>query len=211
MQIRTMTSTVRTLVLAATLAGTFSTTAAAQMDDPIQRSNTAGFNLGLFLNGSAAQVEDADETDSGAGLSLHAGYGFTPNVGVFARLSAAAIQAEGFEDDQYALAHFDLGLRYSFGSTASPVRPYLSGAVSGRAASFDLGSEGMLDVRGSGFTAGGGLEYFVQPNLAIEGGLSFSFGEFNEGRLDGSEWVDLDDEALDMNTTRFDLGVSWHP
>jgi opacity protein-like surface antigen len=206
-----MTNTVRALVLATALAGTLTSTAAAQMDEPVLASKTAGFNLGLFLNGSAAQVEDADEADSGAGISLHAGYGFTPSVSVFARLSAASIQAEGFAEDQYALAHFDLGLRYSFGSTASQLRPFLSGAVSGRAASFDLGSEGTLDVRGSGFTGGGGLEYFVRPNLAIEGGLSFSFGEFDEGRLDGSEWVDLEDEALEMNTTRLDLGVSWHP
>lgn len=199
-----MTNPVRTLAAAALLAGALHTPAAAQ-------SNTQGFSVGAFLNGSAAQVEDADEADSGGGLSLHLGYGVNESVSLFARVSGAAIEAEGFAEDQYALAHFDLGARYSFGSTASRLRPFLQGAYSGRAASFDLGSEGTLDVRGSGFTGGGGLEYFVSPTMSIEGGLSFTSGEFNEGRLDGSEWVDLDDTSFDMTTTRVDLGVTWHP
>jgi opacity protein-like surface antigen len=203
-----MKNTVRALVLAA-LAGTVALPAAAQLEDPVVRSNAQGFNLGLFLNGSAADVDD--EVESGGGLSLHAGYGFTQNLGLFARLSAAAIQSEGLEDDQYGLAHFDLGLRYSVGSTASALRPFVQGGLTSRAAAFDLGSEGLLETRGTGFTAGGGLEYFVSPALAIEGGLSFSFGEMDEGRLDGSEWVDLEEAAIDMRTTRFDLGVSWHP
>lgn len=208
-----MKNTVRTLTLATLLAGAAAAPLAAQTDPDFlpARSKTAGFHLGVFLNGSAAQVEDADEADSGGGLSLHLGYGVNDNFSLFARASGAAIQAEGFAEDQYTLAHVDLGGRYSFGTTAAALRPFLQAAFSGRAASFDLGSEGMLDVRGSGFTGGGGLEYFVNPNLAIEGGLLFSFGEFNEGRLDGSEWVDLEDASLDMNTTRFDLGISWHP
>lgn len=200
-----MTIAIRALALAAVVAGTLSTPAVAQ------QSNTAGLNLGLFLNGTAAQVEDSDENDTGGGLSLHLGYGFSQSFQLFARASASAIESEGFEDDQFALAHFDVGGRFSFGSTAIALRPYVQAAFSGRAASFDLGSEGQLDVRGSGLSAGGGLEYFVSPSLAIEGGLSFTFGEFNEGRLDEGEWLDLDDAAFEMNTTRVDLGISWHP
>lgn len=202
-----MTNTVRTLAAAGILAAALHTPAAAQME----QSSIKGFNLGLFLNGSAAQVEDADEPDSGGGVSLHLGYGVNESVSLFLRGSGAAIQAEGFAEDEYALAHFDLGARYSFGSTASRLRPFIQAAYSGRAASFDLGPEGTLDVRGSGITGGGGLEYFVSPALAIEAGLSFTGGEFTEGRLDDSEWVDLDDASIDMTTTRFDLGISWHP
>lgn len=200
-----MTIAIRAFAAAAILAGTLSTPAVAQ------RSNTAGFNLGLSLNGTAAQVEDSDENDTGGGLSLHLGYGFSQSFQLFAQASAASIESEGFEDDQFALAHFDVGGRFSFGNTSTPIRPYVQAAFSGRAASFDLGADGTLDVRGSGLTAGGGLEYFVTPSLAIEGGLSFTFGEFNEGRLDDGDWVDLEDAAFEMNTTRFDVGVSWHP
>lgn len=205
-----MQNIVRALVLGAALAGTVAP-AAAQFDEPEARSSTRGFNLGLSLSSAAAVVEDADEADSGGGLSLHAGYGFNDNVSVFTRLSAAAIQSEGFEDDQYALAHFDLGLRYSFAGPGSALRPFVQGAYSGRGMSMDLGSEGQLDMRGNGFTGGVGLEYFVSPRLAIEGSFSYTAGELNEGRLDGSEWVDLEDASMDLGSGRLDLGISWHP
>lgn len=201
----TMTIAIRALAVAAVLAGTLSTPALAQ------RSNTAGVNLGLFLNGTAAEVEDGDEIDSGGGITLHLGYGFSQSFQLFARATASNIESEGFEDDQYALAHFDVGGRFSFGNTGSALRPFVQGAFSGRAASFDLGADGTLDVRGSGLSAGGGLEYFVTEALAIEAGLAWTFGEFTEGRVDDGDWEGLEDFSFEMNTTRFDLGVSWHP
>jgi hypothetical protein len=200
-----MTITVRALAVAAVLAGTLSTPVLAQ------RSNTSGFNLGVYLSPTAAEVEDADEADTGIGISLHLGYGFGEHFQVFARGAGANIESEGFVNDEFVLAHFDLGGRYSFATSASAVRPYLQAAFSGRAASFDLGNEGTLEVRGSGLTGGGGLEYFLSPSLAVEGGLSFTFGEFNEGRLDDGDWEDLDDAAFEINTTRLDIGISWHP
>ncbi len=203
--------TVRTLVLAATLAGTLSTTAAAQFDAPgAPRSNTAGLNLGVFLNGSAIQAEDSDVVESGGGVSLHLGYGVTPNVSLFMRVNGAVIQPSG-ADAEYALAHFDLGARYSFGGTALALRPFVQGAVSGRGFAADMGSQGTLQARGPGFTGGAGVEYFFNPNLALEAGLSLSFGEFNEGRMDDSDWVDFGDDAFSATSSRFDIGISWHP
>lgn len=206
-----MKNPVRTLALAAALAATLDTAAAAQIDAPgAQRSNTSGFHVGVFLNGSAVTLEDSDVVESGGGGSLHLGYGFNPNVSLFVRANAAEIQSdEG--GDSYTMAHFDLGARYSFASEASALRPFIQAAVSGRAFAADLGSEGTLEARGSGFTAGAGLEYFFTPAVALEAGLSYSFGEFNEGRLGGGEWVDFEDEAFSATSARVDLGVSFHP
>jgi hypothetical protein len=200
-----MTSSVRMLALAAVLAGTFATGAQAQA-----RSNTAGFNLGVFLNGTALDVEDADEIESGAGGSVHLGYGFNQSIQIFTRIGAASIEPEGGADS-YTVAHVDLGARYTFGSEMSALRPFVLAAVTGRAASFDLGDDDTIDLRGPALTAGVGLGYFVSPSLAIEGGFSFSFGEFNEGRLNDDDWEDLEDEAIKANSTRFDLGLSWYP
>jgi opacity protein-like surface antigen len=206
-----MKNTVRTLALAATLAATLNTAAAAQLDPPVDaRSNGSGFHLGVFLNGSAVKVEDSDVVESGGGGSLHLGYGFTENVSAFVRANAADIQVED-SDQSYILAHFDIGARYSFGSASAALRPFVQGAFSGRAFSLDAGSAGTLEARGPGFTAAAGLEYFFTPRVAVEAGLSYSFGEFNEGRLDGGEWVDFEDEAFSATSTRFDLGVSFHP
>jgi Outer membrane protein beta-barrel domain len=205
----TMKNTVRALALAASLAGALCTSAAAQVA-PASRSNTAGPHLGVFLNGSAVRVEDSDVVESGAGLGVHLGYGFGQNLSVFARVDAASIQPEG-AGDNYGLAHADLGVRYSFGAPSAAFRPFLQGAVSGRAVSFDMGSEGTLDARGAGISAGGGLEYFVSRSVAIEAGLSVSFGELTEGRVGGSDWVNLDNDAINITTSRFDIGLSWHP
>ena len=203
---------VRTLVLAATLAGTFSTTAAAQFDEPVvQRSSVAGFHLGVFLNGSAIQLDGSDVTESGGGGSVHLGYGMNENVSVFLRVNAASIQSDEVPAGSYTMAHADVGLRYSFLKASQALRPFVQGAFSGRAVSIDLGSEGVLDARGTGLSAAAGVEYFVSPKVAFEAALSYSFGTFTEGRLDGGEWVDFSDEAFNATSARVDLGVSWHP
>lgn len=206
-----MKNTVRVLTLAASLAGTFNTAAAAQIDAPgAARSNTAGFHAGLFLNGSSVKLEDSDAVESGGGGSLHLGYGITQNVSVFVRGNAAQIQSDA-GDDSYTMAHFDIGARYSFASAASALRPFVQGAVSGRAFSADLAGQGTLEARGPGFTAAAGLEYFFTPAIAMEAGLSYSLGKFNEGRLGGGEWVDFEDDAFNATSARFDIGVSIHP
>lgn len=207
-----MKNIVRTFALAATLAGTITTTAAAQMDTPAPlRSKTAGFNLGVYLNGSAVQVEDSDVIESGAGGSVHLGYGVTPNVSLFLRVNGAAIESDDVPSGSYTMAHVDIGARYSFLGSSTAWRPFVQGAFNGRAVSIDEGSAGTLDARGPGFSAGAGLEYFVTPRVAVEAGLSYSFGEFNEGRVDGGEWVDFEEESFNATSSRFDLGVSWHP
>lgn len=207
-----MKSTVHAIACAAVLACALSTPAAAQMEEPIARSKTAGVSLGVFANGSAATLEGSDEVDSGGGVTLSLGYGFTDNVSVFASVTGASVQPESPDDaSDYALAHADLGLRFAFASTRSALRPFVQAAVNGRAASFDFGNEGTVDARGSGFTGGVGLSWFASPALALEAGLSYTIGKFDEGRVDDSDWVDLGDDALEINSTRVDLGVSWHP
>jgi hypothetical protein len=207
---------VRTIALTAALAGTLSTAAAAQTVEPgfdaaQARSNTAGFGLGVFLTGSALRVEESDEIESGPGGTVHLGYGINQNVSFFVRITAAEMQAAGGGSDSYVMAHADLGGRYSFASPAAALRPYLQAAVTGRALSFDMGSEGNLEARGPGFTGAVGLEYFVTPRVGMEASLSYTIGKFSEGRLGGGEWIDFDDDAFDAVSSRFDVGFSWHP
>jgi hypothetical protein len=204
-----MKNTLRTLALATALGGALSTSAAAQIDVTAPRSNTAGFNLGAFVNAAGIQVEDSD-AENGVGLGLHLGYGFSQNVSIFARVNVTSIGSDELADN-YNLAHVDLGARYSFGQPSATLRPYLAGALSGHAVSFDLGSSGTLDARGPGLTASGGLEYFLSRTVALEAGLSVSVGKFNEGRIGDSGWVDLDEDELNTTTSRLDIGVSWHP
>lgn len=201
-----MTTPLRTLALASALVFGLSASAAAQqVEAPAVRSNTAGFNLGIFLAGASIQVDGSDETEAGRGGSLHVGYGFNQLVSVFARANAASIASQG-GGANYGMAHVDLGARLSFGSQSAALRPFVQGAVNGRAV-----ADGDLEARGSGLTAGLGVEYFVNPALAVETGFSFSFGDFSEGRLGDGEWLDFGNEAFGATSARFDLGISWHP
>ncbi|MET0400116.1 MAG: outer membrane beta-barrel protein [Longimicrobiaceae bacterium] len=183
--------------------------AAAQVEAPPAVSKTSGLELGVYLNGSALAIENEDEVESGGGLGARLGYGFTDRFQIFAAVTAANVEYSDV-DDTYALGHFDLGGRFSFGSTAAKLRPFVQAAVGGRAVSLDLGGE-TLDLRGAGFTGGAGLAYFLAPSVALDLGLDFTLGQFTEGRADGGDWEDLEDFEFDAQTTRFNIGLAWHP
>jgi hypothetical protein len=87
--------------------------------------NTKGFFAGAAINGSSIQVDDADFGDSdrenGPGLTLHLGYNFTKNLGIFLSGTAATLSFDSEqvgERDDVTLAHGDLGVRGSFPEAA---------------------------------------------------------------------------------------------
>ena len=186
----------------------FATAVHAQVAAPEARSDVGGIVLAAALNGAAIDAEESDEVESGGGLSLRLGYGISENIVLYAELQGANVESADI-DDTYTLTHVDLGGRYHFGGAASALRPFVGAAVTGRGASFDLGDE-TLDIRGPALTLGGGLEYFLSRTVALEAGLKFSFGEFNEGRIGDGDWEDLDEE-VSATTSRLNLGIAWHP
>jgi hypothetical protein len=164
---------------------------------------TSGFVLGAYLTGAGVTVEDSDEADSGAGLTLRLGYGFGDRLAVY-----AAGTGSSMEDGDYNMGHFDLGLRYLL-STAR-LRPYAQGAISGRALVIPfLGTD--LEARGSGVTFGGGLEYSFGRTAALDVGLDYTVGKYTEGRVSGEPWEDLGNESFSSNSARFNVGVVWRP
>jgi hypothetical protein len=183
---------------AALVAAVVAVPAAAQ-----QQYKTSGFQLGAALAGTGIQVEDADEAESGAGLSLRLGYGFTDRVSVFAQGTGASM-----EDGDYDLGHFDLGVRYLF-STAR-LRPYVEGGVGARAVQMEIGGTD-VEVAGGALTLGGGLEYSFGRTAGLDVGLDYTFGEFNQGRLDGGDWEDLESESFSATSARFNVGIVWRP
>jgi opacity protein-like surface antigen len=200
-----MKNMIRTLAFAAMLAGSLSTAAAAQSDAPAPRSRTSGLNLGVFVHRFSAEA-DTTEIDSGTGLGVHVGYGFHRNISVYARGTLAPnepyVRAPEFE-----VAHFELGLRVSPGASSWPIRPFVQGALTRREVYFN----NLTNARANGYTVGGGLEGFVRRDLAIEVGVSRSYGDFDEINAPGIDgWEDVG-EGIDVTTTRVEIGVSWHP
>jgi hypothetical protein len=170
-------------------------------------SQTEGFSVGLYLNGTAARYEDESTIESGAGLGLRVGYGLSSNFDLFAQFTAASVQHDGMSD-RYGVGHFDLGAQYNFGQAQAQLRPFVFGALSGRAVSLDIVD---VDMRGAGFSLGGGLRYFFNPAFAFDMNLGMTFGSLGEGRVGSGSWQDLGNDSVGMTSSRFNLGLSWHP
>jgi opacity protein-like surface antigen len=201
----------RTLIASALLAGTV--LAAGNLD--AQVSKNSGFMLNVHLAGNSIKwdVEGEDtETETGGGLGLGLGYGFGERFALVVNLDAASVSSdgEGAEDEDLALAHFDIGGRLNFGSTASAVRPYLNVAFSGVAeGTTNEDADENVTISGAAYTLGGGLQYFFSPRFALDAALQGSFGEFTQIQV-GDESTEFD-EDVKFTTARLQLGVTWHP
>jgi opacity protein-like surface antigen len=190
-------------VLACALAVAAASPAMAQSTDPeFVRSNTSGLMIGLGLNGSAISGDDfSSETESGGGLDLEFGWGFTPQFALVADLSGASIDSQ--DAGSYTLGHFDLAARYSFAKSSRALIPYLEAGVTGRAVSQDDAT-----LSGAGFSFGGGAQYFLAPSWSLGASLKWTAGKFTQAEVDGETIDDLDIQAT---SARFRMGVSWYP
>jgi len=158
-----------------------------------------GFHLGVHLNGSSLRLHEENTTDSGGGLGLRLGWGFSPNFTAFIGADAATM-----ENGDYTLGQSDLGVRYHFASEARRGAPYLDGTLSYWLAETDLLGP-KVEIAGPAFTLGGGYLHFFSSSVAFDVGLRLGFGRFDEVRSGGVS-ASINESA---NTARFNLGISW--
>ena len=170
----------------------------------------------LIAPGITIEGDDIDGevgTNLGGGLGLQVGYGFTRMFSAFVGFDLARLgsDVEGLEGT-FGLAQFALGGRASFPLVTSPLMPYATVAVGQRALGAEVededGDETDLTFSGFTFDVGGGVQYFLSPKLAIDGGLNVGFGKF--GKLE----IDDDDNDIDVDNTtaiRLRVGVSFFP
>lgn len=188
--------------------------AQAVVSGSVGASSTKGFFIGAQLNGSAVSAEDlSDEIESGGGLGLQLGYGFSPRLALVLDGTGAVITSTG---DEFSLGHFDIALRYAFTGETRRFVPFLEAGISGRAATqkdvtFLVGNSyttGDLSISGTGLTLGGGAQYYVSPKVALGLGLKWTRGEFSTVKYDN---VSVDGLEIDAVTTRFNIGLTWYP
>jgi opacity protein-like surface antigen len=201
----------RTLIASALFAGTMLSAGNLHA----QVSKNSGFLLNLHLAGNSIKWDvegEETERESGGGLGLGLGYGFGERFALVLNLDAASVSSdeEGGGDEDLALAHFDVGGRLNFGSTASALRPYVNVAFSGVAeGTTSEDADENVTISGAGYTLGGGLQYFFSPKFALDAALQGTFGEFTKIQV-GDESADFD-EDIKFTTARLQLGVTWHP
>ncbi len=192
--------------------GTAAAAQAPRAESRGRQSVTDRFWLGVGLEGNGLLANDAlnSGTDSGGGIGLSAGYGFSPRWALYAALSGASMTASDFSGT-YALGHFDLGTRLHFRNESRRVRPFVQAGLSGRAVTQDfyVGSRAYrVEASGAGVSFGGGLNAHFTPALAFSGGITWSVGNFSVYKVNGLE-VPVD--SLGATSARVHLGLVWFP
>jgi hypothetical protein len=162
-----------------------------------QASRTQGGMAGVRLVGSVLTVDG--ETHQGAGLGFIVGIGFNPAVALY--LNVDGVVLDGGLDN---LWNVELGVRYTFGTNAQALRPFVNAGVGGAVLRFTEESQ-RVDMRGPGGTVGAGLNYFFTPGVALDAAFQLSAGRFDNLLIDGRAF--RMDEHEPFTISRLQLGV----
>lgn len=207
-------------LIIATLAASLGLAGSAQA----QRSERPAIPSSRFvLNGHSTaalgtSVGDAFgslSTGTGLGAGVEVGYLITPRLVAYAGLDIAKQPLEvAWADGDFGLTHLEAGVRLNLPLPRSKALPYVGAWVGRRSlttqvVNLDTGTEADLSMSGMAFGASGGVQVFVSPHLALDGGVSLGFGNMGNVKLDGQkqDWGRPDNTT----TTRIRFGANWYP
>ena len=155
------------------------------------------------------------DTHSGLGAGVELGYRVTPRLLAYAGVDIAKQGINEVDlDGDFGLTHIEAGARLSFPITGSKLMPYVGGWVGRRSLTttvddFETGTSSDLSLSGFGGGASGGVQYFVSPSLALDGGVSLGIGKMGNVKVDGhkEDWG----TPNNTTTTRLRFGANWYP
>lgn len=178
-----------------------------------QESTTRGLSLALYLQGASLSVEGGDPGGGGGG-GLRVGYGINRTVTLFLRTDASKTTVEDAEiEGEWTLGHAELGGRFHFANSLRSWVPWAEVALGGRAVTVDNAevegeAEEQVTFSGTSFSLGGGLDFYFSESLALDLGLAWSSGEFDEIEVGA---VSLSGFDLDARSFRLNVGLAWWP
>jgi opacity protein-like surface antigen len=178
-----------------------------------QSSTTRGLSLALYLQGASLSVENADPAGGGGG-GLRVGYGFNRIVTGFIRFDGSKIDVDDATvEGEWSLGHAEIGARFHFANSLRRWVPWLEASAGARAVSVEdavVEGDEAADVsfNGTAFSVGGGLDFYMSQNWALDVGLAWTGGEFNEIEVGA---VSVSGFDIDAQSFRFNLGVAWWP
>ena len=161
-------------------------------------------------------VEEGDlRTSTGLGGGVQVGYLITRRITAYAGFELAKQNSavDGITGD-FGLTHLEAGARMSFPTHSSKTLPYVGLWVGRRSLSttfdnFVTGQQQDLSVSGLAAGVSGGLQYFVSPKLALDGGVSVGMGKMGHMKVDQRNG-DLPG-IKNTTTTRLQFGANWYP
>ncbi len=169
----------------------------------------------MALGATVTDAFNEVKTSSGLGAGFEVGYRITPRLLAYAGLdiNKQAVAIEDLDGD-FGLTHLEAGARYSFPIERSKFMPYVGAWVGRRSLSttlddFVTGASSDLSLSGMAAGASGGVQMFVSPKLALDGGLSVGMGKMGNIKLDGQSQPTQNLE--NTTTTRIRFGANWYP
>lgn len=185
----------------------------SQASEAQRRSSASGFFAGGGFEWSLLTSNDvthAAGSESGPGIGLLAGYGFSRVWSLYGGVSFASIDSSTF-DGTYALRHVDVGTRIHFAPPGNRVVPFVQLALSRRSLSADYTATQVshsLDASSPGVSFGGGVNIHINPAVALSAGASWMVGDFNSYELDGKA---VSGTSLSAASARVHIGMVWFP
>lgn len=167
------------------------------------------------LGTSVGDAEGSINTSTGLGAGVEVGYMVTPRLLAYAGVDIAkqAVDVLGLEGD-FGLSHLEAGARLNFPIARSKFLPYVGAWVGRRALTTTAdnivtGESSHLSMSGLSAGASGGVQMFLSPKLALDGGVSLGVGKMGNIKVDGDkqDWGTPDNTT----TTRLRFGANWYP
>jgi hypothetical protein len=155
------------------------------------------------------------KTSSGLGAGFEVGCQITPRLLAYAGLDINKQPVDGFDlEGDFGLTHLEAGARLSFPIQRSKFMPYVGAWVGRRSLTttlddFETGTSSDLSLAGMAAGASGGVQMFVSPKLALDGGVSLGVGKMGNIKLDGQSQTTQSLE--NTTTTRIRFGANWYP
>jgi opacity protein-like surface antigen len=182
--------------------------AIASVSSVAEAQNVLTQGLALGLDASYANVtldgEGIDESEGGFGFGLRAGYALNRMWQPYLNWGRTSFEVE---DVDATLQSIDIGTRVNFPLAGKSWVPFADVAYNIRSAKLEDGSSPDLDLDGSSFTIGGGVQWVMNSQWSLEGGLQYQMGKFDEGEQGGLSG----DVDIDANTLRLNFGFTWRP
>jgi hypothetical protein len=169
---------------------------------------TQGLSLGLDVSYANVTLKNDDlgwdESEGAMGVGLRAGYGLNRMWQPYVSISRHSFEVQ---DVDASLQSIDLGTKVNFPLAGKAWVPFADVSYNLRSATLE-GDGGDAELDGSTFTLGGGVQWFMNSQWSLDGGLQYQIGKFDEGEEGGESFDDLD---IDANTLRLNFGFTWRP
>lgn len=174
-----------------------------------------GHSVAAFGTSVTPQGRDALKTSTGLGGGIQVGYAITPRLTAYAgyEIAKQPVDVFGLEGD-FGLSHLEAGAHLSFPIKRSRVLPYVGAWVGRRSLTstlddFQAGTSEDFSLSGMAIGVSGGMQYFVSPTLALDGGVSLGMGKFGNVKIDHIKQIMP--EMNNSTTARIQFGANWYP